>query len=31
MLKFGQKEISTKGFYQQRQITDLFTTDVTGW
>ena len=28
MLKFGQKEITTKGFYGQRQITDLFTMDV---
>ena len=28
MLKFGQKEVTTKSFYGQRQITDLFTTDV---
>ena len=28
MLKFGQKEVTTKDFYGQRQITDLFTTDV---
>ena len=28
MLKFGQKEITTKDFYGQRQITDIFTTDV---
>ena len=25
MLKFGQKEVTTKDFYGQRQITDLFT------
>ena len=25
MLKFGQKEVTTKAFYGQRQITDLFT------
>ena len=25
MLKFGQKEVTTKGFYEQRQITDIFT------
>ena len=28
MLKLGQKEVTTKDFYGQRQITDLFTTDV---
>ena len=28
MLKFGQKEITTKDFYGQRQITDIFTIDV---
>ena len=28
MLKFGQKEITTKDFYRQRQITDLFTINV---
>ena len=28
MLKFGQKEVTTKSFYGQRQILDLFTTDV---
>ena len=28
MLKFGQKEITTKDFYGQRQITDIFTMDV---
>ena len=28
MLKFGQKEVTTKDFYGQRQITDLFTIDV---
>ena len=27
MLKFGQKEVTTKGFYGQRQITDIFTID----
>ena len=27
MLKFGQKEVTTKDFYGQRQITDLFTID----
>ena len=27
-MKFGQKEVTTKGFYGQRQITDLFTTDI---
>ena len=25
MLKFGQKEVTTKDFYGQRQITDIFT------
>ena len=28
MLKFGQKEVTTKDFYKQRQITDLFTIDI---
>ena len=28
MLKFGQKEIMTKDFYGQRQVTDIFTIDV---
>ena len=28
MFKFGQKEVATKGFYGQRQITDIFTIDV---
>ena len=28
MLKFGQKENTTKDFYGQRQITDIFTMDV---
>ena len=28
MLKFGQKEITTKDFYGQREITDIFTIDV---
>ena len=28
MLKFGQKEVTTKDFYGQRQITDIFTVDV---
>ena len=28
MLKFGQKEVTTKDFYGQRQITDVFTIDV---
>ena len=28
MLKFGQKEVATKDFYGQRQITDTFTIDV---
>ena len=28
MLKFGQKQVTTKGFYGRRQITDLFTVDV---
>ena len=28
MLKFGQKEDTTKGFYGQRQITYIFTIDV---
>ena len=28
MLKFGQKEVTTKDFYGQRQITDIFRIDV---
>ena len=28
MLKFGQKEVTTKDFYGQRQITDIFTIDL---
>ena len=28
MMKFGQKEVTTKDFYWQREITDLFTIDV---
>ena len=28
MLKFGQKEVKTKDFYGQRQITDIFTIEV---
>ena len=28
MLKFGQKEVMTKDFYGQRQVTDIFTIDV---
>ena len=28
MLKFGQKEVTTKDFYRQRQITDIFTINV---
>ena len=28
MLKFGQKEVKTKDFYGQRQITDMFTIEV---
>ena len=28
MLKFGQKEVTTKDFYRQRQITDIFMIDV---
>ena len=28
MFKFGQKEVTTKGFYGQRQITAIFTIDV---
>ena len=28
MLKFGGKEVTSKGFYGQRQITDIFTIDV---
>ena len=28
MLKFGQKEVTTKDFYGQRQITDIFKIDV---
>ena len=28
MLKFGQKDVATKDFYGQRQITDILTIDV---
>ena len=28
MFKFGQKEVTTKDFYGQRQIIDIFTIDV---
>ena len=28
MLKFGRKEVTTKDFYGQRQITDIFTINV---
>ena len=28
MLKFGQKEVTIKDFYGQRQITDIFTIDL---
>ena len=28
MLKFGQKEVTTKGFYGQRQITDIFSINI---
>ena len=28
MLKFDQKEVTTENFYGQRQIPDIFTTDV---
>ena len=28
MLKFGQKDVTTKDFYWQRQITDIFTIDI---
>ena len=28
MVKFGQKEDAVKDFYKQRQITDIFTSDV---
>ena len=28
MLKFGQKEVTSKDFYRQRQITNIFTMDV---
>ena len=28
MLRFGQKEVTTKDFYGQRQITDIFMIDV---
>ena len=28
MLKFGQKQVTTKDLYGQRQITDLFTIDI---
>ena len=27
MFKFGQKEVTAKYFYRQRQITDIFTID----
>ena len=27
-MKIGQKEVTTKDFYGQRQITDIFTIDV---
>ena len=28
MFKLGQKEVTAKDFYRQRQITDIFTIDV---
>ena len=28
MFKFDQKEVTTKDFYKERQITDIFTIDV---
>ena len=28
IFKFGQKEVTAKEFYKQRQITDIFTIDV---
>ena len=28
MLKLGEKEVTTKDFYEQRQITDIFRIDV---
>ena len=28
MFKFGKKEVTTKDFYGQRQMTDIFTIDV---
>ena len=28
MLKFGQEEVTTKDFYGQREITDIFTIDI---
>ena len=28
MLKFGQKEVTAKDFYGERQVTDIFTIDV---
>ena len=28
MFKFGQKEVTNKDFYRQRQITDIFTIDI---
>ena len=31
MLKFGQKEVTTKDFYGKSQITDIFTIDETRW
>ena len=30
-MKFGPKEVTSKDFYGQRQITDIFTMDVTSW
>ena len=27
-MKFGQKEVTTKNFYGQREITDIFTIDI---
>ena len=28
MFKFGQKEVTSKDFYGQREITDIFTIDI---
>ena len=28
MLKFGQKEVTSKDFYGKRQITEIFTIDI---